>query len=480
MKTIPLEQFSSLSEENFLSFLRDCQGMAQADGEAKIVSVSLPVAHLDPLAVLESIYEETQPHFYWEQPSAETGLAGAEVVEEVKVSGKDRFTKVGAWTEDIFRRTIYTGPAELPFSGPHALGGFTFAEVPGEGSSFPSGYFFIPRWQVAAVQGRCTATANLRITPEGDLAKDGQRVWRAHKTFSRFHYHTPAADGGFPAPVVEEQEAGGPEAYRKAVAQALQEIHRGDYEKVVLARALDLRFSRPIEPLAALNDLRNQYPACFNFSFSAGRGESFLGATPERLLQVNGHLYRTEAIAGSAARGKTAVEDARRGGALLESVKDRHEHQLVIDTILKRFKTLGLMVKPLPAPRLLTLPNVHHLRTPVHGEGREGLSPMEVLDGLHPTPAVGGKPLPPALAAIPRLEAFDRGPYAGTLGWIGPKGAMDFLVAIRSALLKGEKLRLFAGAGIVADSQPDTEWAETELKFKAMRDAFGLTAKEAE
>ena len=474
MKTIPLEQFSSLNEENFLSFLRDCQKTAQADGEAKIVSISLPVAHLDPLAVLESIYEERQPHFYWEQPSAETGLAGAEVVEEIEVSGEDRFKAVGSWVQDIFRRTIYTGPSELSFSGPHALGGFTFGDDSDEGAPFPAGYFFIPRWQVAVVQGICTATANLRIPPDKDFAADGQRVWRAHRTFSKFRYHAPEAEGGFPAEVLDEKEAGGREAYRKAVAKAVEEIRRGDYEKVVLARALDLRFSRPIEPLAALNDLRNKYPVCFNFSFSAGKGESFLGATPERLLRVDGTIYQTEAIAGSAARGKTAVEDARLGSSLLESAKDKHEHQLVIDTILKRFKALGLKTKALPEPRLLSLPNVHHLRTPVLGEGTEGLSPMQVLDGLHPTPAVGGKPLPPALAAIPRLESFARGPYAGTLGWIGPGEKMDFLVAIRSALLSGDKLRLFAGAGIVADSKPESEWAETELKFKAMREAFGL------
>ena len=472
MKEVPLSQFSSLSEENFLGFLRGCHEEALRDGEEKIVSISLPVGHLDPLAVLESIYEEDEPHFYCEQPQREFRLAAAESVAEFRTGGADRFREVQDWAEKLFARSIYAGEADLPMSGPRLLGGFTFLDEPGEESLFPGAYFFLPRWQVAGVEGAFTATANLVIGPDENWPKEAQRVWAAHAKFSHFSYASPVA-AQLPGTPGEMKEAGGARAYQEAVAAAVAEIRAGDYEKVVLARALDVSFGEKIHPLAALNHLRERYPACFNFSFSAGKGVSFLGATPERLLRTTPQRLHTEAIAGSIQRGRSAVEDATLAGQLMNSAKDRHEHQIVVQTILKRLRSLGLEPQEGRGPRLLTLSNVHHLRTPVEAARTEGVAPLDVLQSLHPTPAVGGKPLAAARAAIPRLEAFARGLYAGTIGHFNAKGESDFLVAIRAGQISGERLRLYAGAGIVADSDPRREWQETELKFKALREAFG-------
>lgn len=477
MKTIPLERFNQLDRETFFRFLESCQAEARRDLAEKIVSISRPVDHLDPLAVLESIYEGDEPHFYLEKPTEGFSVAGAEAVEWAAFDGEIRFSAVRSWAADLFARTIFVGQPDLPWAGPHLFCAFTFFPSPGEDSVFPGAMVFLPRWQVGGENGRYTATANLRIGPDTDWRAVGERIWAAHEKFSAFRYSEDRIgtwEGGdvrqTPIPV----EVGGDHAYFEAVRKAVQEIRAGAYDKVVLARAVDMNFPEPLRPLAALNHLRRTYPSCFNYSFAVGGAGSLVGATPERLLQSRQGEIRTEALAGSAARGKSAGEDARQAAKLLRSEKDGHEHRIVIEAIERRLREVGLNPACGHGPRLLTLPNVHHLQTPITATLPEGIDPLDVLARLHPTPAVGGKPLAPALEAIGRLEPFPRGAYAGTIGWLNARGESDFVVAIRSALIRANALRLYAGAGIVADSDPAREWAETELKFRAIREAFGL------
>ncbi|MCC6415781.1 MAG: isochorismate synthase, partial [Opitutaceae bacterium] len=199
---------------------------------------------------------------------------------------------------------------------------------------------------------------------------------------------------------------------------------------------------------------------------------SFIGASPERLVRVHGGMLTTEALAGSAPRGSDSAEDERLGAALLASAKDRHEHQLVLDSIVRRLKPLGLQLELSSEPRLRKLANVQHLHTPVRAALPVGVRVLDVLAGLHPTPAVGGVPREAALAGIRQMENFPRGLYAGAIGWIDGHGNGEFFVGLRSALINGHRARLYAGAGIVAASQPEQELAETELKFMAMERAL--------
>lgn len=478
MKTIPLEQFTSLDRTTFFRFLEECRNEARRLGEGQILSISRPVDHLDPLAILDSIYEGEEPHFYLERPSGESSVAGAEAVVSASIDGPDRFSQARAWADELFARATLVGSPDLPWAGPHLFACFTFFPSPGETSGFPGAMLFLPRWQVGGQEGRYTATANLLLEPESDVRAIGERVWAAHEKFSSFRYPENAPSGSVdragPDSPPTVSEVGGPDAFPRAVAQAIAEIRAGTYDKVVLARALDFSFASPLRPLRALDLLRREYPSCFNFSFAPGGHSSLVGATPERLLRTIDGALRTEAIAGSAGRGSTAGEDARRAAELLRSTKDLHEHQIVIEAIERRLREAGLEPEREHGPRLLTLPNVHHLQTPLRAALSPTSHPLDLLARLHPTPAVGGKPLAPALDAIQRLESFPRGPYAGTIGWLNARGQSDFIVAIRSALIRGHDLRLYAGAGIVADSDPQCEWAETEIKFRALREAFAL------
>jgi menaquinone-specific isochorismate synthase len=221
-----------------------------------------------------------------------------------------------------------------------------------------------------------------------------------------------------------------------------------------------------------LNGLRQRFPDCTSFSVANGRGQSFIGASPELLLRVEGRVALTEALAGSAARGATASEDASIGGRLLRSEKDLREQRIVLDSILRSLAPLGLDLKYPGRPLLRRFSNVQHLHTPVEAALPKGVRLLDMLGRLHPTPAVGGTPRDMAVQAIGELEAFPRGLYGGALGWIDSRGDGEFIVGLRSALVDGARARMYAGAGIVAGSSPETEFLETELKFGAMQDAL--------
>ena len=475
MTILPLEPSDQTTPEDLRAFLAVCQEAAAADGRARLVSISLEVEPLDPLAVLESIFEAGEPHFYAERPAQGWALAGAEAAVTFTAHGPDRFAGGQRFIDDVLDRTIAVGAAERPFAGPHFLGGFAFLDEVEPGEPFPAARLFVPRWQVARTPGRTEAVANLLVEPGGDLDALVDRVWRAHAKFRAFDYSAPdfSERPATPAPeTVRVAETGGPDAYLGAVRRALGMIAAGEFDKIVLARRMELTAASPLHPLQVLNGLRERFPECYAFSFSDGRGPSFIGASPERLLRVEAGVLQTEALAGSARRGATASEDAALGGALLRSEKDLREQGMVLASILRRLAPLGLQPEYPGRPALLRLANVQHLQTPVRAALPPGVRLLDVLARLHPTPAVGGSPRAAACARIRELEAFPRGLYAGPLGWIDARGGGEFFVGIRSALVDGARASVYAGGGIVAGSDPAKELAETELKFRALLDAL--------
>jgi menaquinone-specific isochorismate synthase len=256
------------------------------------------------------------------------------------------------------------------------------------------------------------------------------------------------------------------------VRTALGRIDAGKFNKIVLARTRTIRADAPLHPLKMLNGLRQRFPDCYAFSIANGSGQSFIGATPERLARVSRGVLETEALAGSAPRGTSASEDAVHGAALQRSEKDRREQKLVLDSICRRLSPLGLELEFSTEPTLRKLANVQHLQTPVRATLPESVRLLDVIARLHPTPAVGGSPREAAVASLRELERFPRGLYAGALGWLNSRGGGEFFVGLRSALVDGATAQLFAGAGIVAGSSPERELAETELKFRAIQEAL--------
>ena len=495
MTILPLRPAENATPEALHAFLTQCRDGAMRDGHPKLVSISLAVDALDPLAVLESIFEPDEPHFYAERPAIGTAVAGAEIATAHEARGAGRFDDVQRWIDHVLLHTIAVGDVGAPFGGPHFFASFAFREENENGEPFPAAYVFVPRWQVALAGTTTTAVANLLVTADADLDALAMRVWRAHQKFRKFEYADSGEGietgmGGTPAEsdgkartdpargrdacatnklVFTTREAGD---YRAAVARAVERIEAGEFKKIVLARAQDLTADRPLHPLRMLNALRQRFPDCYSFSFTHGRGPSFIGASPERLVRVSKATLETEALAGSIRRGTSASEDAALAAALLRSDKDRREHREVLDDIVARLTPLGIVPKFAEQPQIRRLANVQHLDTPVHATLPDTVHLLDVLAAMHPTPAVGGTPRDAAVARIRELEGFPRGLYAGALGWLNARGGGEFFVGIRSAVVHGSAARVFAGAGIVSGSTPEKEFAETELKFKAMLDVL--------
>ncbi|MBC1256750.1 isochorismate synthase, partial [Trichormus variabilis FSR] len=261
------------------------------------------------------------------------------------------------------------------------------------------------------------------------------------------------------------------ERYKKSVASALEKIQSKELSKVVLADILDVSSNQHFNLLHSLNNLRKTHPNCYIFSTSNGKGQNFIGASPERLITIHNQQLITDALAGSAPRGKTPAEDAANANRLLNSEKERHEHLLVMDFITQRLTQLGLLPQVLP-PRLRQLSNIQHLWTPINAIVPANVHPLKIIAQLHPTPAVAGAARDIACEEIRRYETFERGLYAAPLGWIDSQGNCEFIVGIRSALIDGDRARLYAGAGIVAGSDPDREFAEVQLKLQALLKAL--------
>lgn len=258
------------------------------------------------------------------------------------------------------------------------------------------------------------------------------------------------------------------EAWMQTVADATKRIAAGEFDKVVLAREVRVTADVALPRLALLHRLRRAFPGCFTFAV----GE-LVGASPELLVSRAGETVRAHPMAGTAPRGGDPTTDARLAATLLASSKDRAEHQITIDMVWETLLPFSSYVDSEPEPSIVAVANVQHLATMVEGRlSHPPASVLELVAALHPTPAVAGWPVDPALAYIAAEEGIDRDRYAGPVGWVDADGNGTWAVGIRSAIVDGPVARLYAGVGVVADSDPQAELAETEAKLQAVLSAI--------
>jgi salicylate biosynthesis isochorismate synthase/menaquinone-specific isochorismate synthase len=346
-------------------------------------------------------------------------------------------------------------------------GGFAFAPdggAPPQWSSLPPALLVLPELSIVRDGDQTFATASMMLAPGEDadaaLAALGARV-RAF-TDAPLPMLDPAAIGQ-----VRVQSVAEPSAYEHAVARAVERIEAGELSKVVLAREVRAEAPRAHDPAALFGALRELFPSCY--CFCVGTPEAaFIGASPELLVRRRGAGAQTVALAGSTRRSADPAVDDHLGEQLSRSAKNRSEHDIVVKRIERALRPHSVWVEAGREPILIKVANIQHLATPIHAQLADPRSAVELAGMLHPTPAVGGEPGPEAVAAIPGLEDLDRGWYAGPIGWMDAVEDGEFCVALRSALLRDRTAHLFAGAGIVADSDPEAELAETELKLAAL------------
>lgn len=468
MDILDKAQFPGEDYQSLVAFIEHCRKVAIAKNKAQLASITLSVRHIAPLAVLQSIYAEHERHFYLERFGKGEAVAGADSVASFTTSGKNRFSESQAFADELFANAIAIGDSSAPFFGPHIFAGFTFEEAPVRGAPFAGATLFVPRWQVARKDGRYSATANMRVDPVSDPEQLAQRVWQAFEEFIADDYEEPLPEDASCDPFGIANKKEGIEEFTEAVETALVDIGRRILDKIVLARFLEIHHHKLLDPLNSLNTLRVKYPDCFAFSMANGEGRSFIGATPERVLKRDHERLYSDSIAGSIGRSEVEAEDRQRGEELLQSRKNLREHYIVRDFIMECLREAGCSPVCPAKPRLLPLSNVQHLHTPIEADCPQGLSTLQLLGSLHATPAVSGLPRQDAIDRIADFETFERGLYAGSIGWLNGFGDAEFVVGLRSALIDRYQARLYAGAGIVEGSDPEQEVNETDMKLEAL------------
>ena len=455
----------------------------------QILSISQEIQPLDPLAVLQAIAKPNHLQFYLEKGSKNESIAAIDAIDFIKIEGINRFKEAQFFIQSCLRNSISDGDLNSPFSGIHFFCSFTFYNKnPTINSPFPAATVFLPRWQVSRRKNSCVLVANVKITSKINPEFIVESLCKKLKLISWYGCRTaPSADNHHHH--VVKQSSNSAEHFKLSVSSALKSIQANQLKKIVLASAIDVVSPSPFNLINSLEKLRKSYPGCNVFSTSNGKGQNFIGASPERLIRICNHQLETDALAGSAPRGKTTTEDAALAYRLLSSEKERREHRFVLDFIAERLSQLGLTPQMLPIPQLLKLSNIQHLWTPIQAQLPVDLHPLEIVAKLHPTPAVAGVPTKIAEEQILALETFDRSLYAAPLGWVDHQGNCEFIVGIRSALIDTEKpsghtytdlpcdpeayrARLYAGAGIVAGSDPNKELAEVQLKLQALLKAL--------
>jgi len=444
-------------------------GEAAARGRRTLASVTREVEIEDPSGAIFASRLAGDRWFCWEQPDRDGfALAGIGSVAEVVSRGRSRFADVVADCSDLTQDRIADEPADLPAAaGPVWVGGFAFDEDGGaesHWSSLPPALLFLPRLSIARVEGRCHLTLSAVIEPGAD--PETERAAVEARLAGLSDASLPMLDPS-PAAGTRVRSVRSPGDFERAVERGVERIRDGDFEKVVLAREVEVVSGAAHDTAALYGALRDLFPACF--CFCVGTPEAaFVGASPELLVRRSGAVAATVALAGSTRRSADPAVDDHLGEQLLRSDKDRHEHEIVAQRIDRILRPHSVWVEPAESPGLVTVANIQHLATPIHAQLAEPRSAVELATLLHPTPAVGGEPREAAVPAIAELERMDRGWYAGPVGWMDAAEDGEFCVAIRSALIRDRTARLFSGCGIVADSDAAAELAESEIKLEAL------------
>ncbi|MFL5845528.1 MAG: isochorismate synthase MenF [Solirubrobacteraceae bacterium] len=441
---------------------------ARRRGET-LAAVTIPLdPSVDPLAVITASRQPGEPWFALEQPDAEGfALAAVGCVRAIEDAGADRFKTASKAWRSLASEAI-ADPVDGPRgSGPVAVGGFAFAPrgaASAEWQGFAAASLHVPEIAIARRAGEARLTVCVLCRPDDDpralAAAAADRVEGLRDA------PLPLLD---PSPVEAARVASAmpPEHYVGAVERAVERIRAGELQKVVLAREVLVRAGAPHDAPAVLGVLREAFPSCF--VFAVGRGDkAFVAASPELLVRRQGQRASTLALAGTTRRSADPAVDDHLGEQLLRSEKEREEQAIVTRRIERTLRPHAVWVAAADEPVVVKMANVQHLATPIRAQLRHPVGAVELAGTLHPTPAVGGEPFAAAEPLIPALEGFDRGWYAGPVGWTDAQEDGEFCVALRSALLHGRDARCFAGVGVVADSDPQDELAETEAKLGAL------------
>ncbi len=424
--------------------------MSRVREEPSVTSIVAAAKTVESVSLAGVFDALAAPRIAWF--GAERACVAGGAVATVRTDHPERFAAVRRQSEALFDRVDASDGESIP-----VFGGFRFdptASGRPDWEGFPAAAFVLPEVLARDVDEGVRLVA---LAP--DRASASERLDRFEETLERVSTPTPVAPG-----VATTTSWDSRSAWERTVADVTDRLATDDLQKVVLARVLEVALEAPLDPGGALVQLAEAYPRCYRFAIQPGpETGTFIGASPEQLVATDGTTIRTEALAGSASRNADAGLDTD----LQTDPKTDREHGYVLETIRDRLRPHAASVE-VAGTGLRQLQTLEHRRTPITATPAGDVHVLSLVEALHPTPAVGGHPAPTARAVIDQIEDFDRGWYAAPIGWFDAAGRGHFAVGIRSMLTHGRQAHLFAGAGIVAESDPPTEYDEIDLKYRPM------------
>lgn len=457
----------TIDQSNLLQQLQYAAELAVKHKEKRLLSYVSQVSAPDILTIFANGKELGSHHrSFWMDGDGLT-LVGIGTTSEMVAHGSDRFKKTKRFWQKISQNVIKN--IETKGTGPLMMGGFSFNDSDAshnEWNHFQSSAFVIPRFLFTENEGQTWLTINIEINPDINIEKTYNQLAKEVGMLLDMTSHHKTV-----IPKVLELKPESSAEWLESVKQVTERIRLGEVEKVVLSRVLNAQLEEDIRHEALLKNLIERRSYGFVFAFERD-GDCFIGATPERLVKQDGKLAYCDCLAGTEARGATAEEDQALGAELLKDDKNLAEHHFVVEMIKQSMSSFASDVIAPERPQLVKAESVQHLYTPVSGWMNNGTTIIDAIEQLHPTPAMGGTPREKAISIINELEPHQRGWYASPIGWIDEDGNGDFAVGIRSCLVLGKTVRLFAGCGIVRDSIPEKEYRETKLKFGPILNAL--------
>ena len=437
-----------------------------------IVSQVLPVPSLDPLSFYvagRSLFQGKR--FYWSSPNQGQVLVGLGSALEIEGEKESRFYDIHLHWTQLKEYTILGSDMKASGTGPLLLGGFSFVDQVNDPlwKEFKPASFTLPQLLLSKKGSQTFLTINLYLDPQ---KREEPLPFYSQKWCHQFIENVQKISWKPKHGGELSYEADDQAEWKRRVNEAIKTIKENQLRKVVLARRLEVSTSNPIEPETVLANLVEMQKGSYIFAIEKN-DHSFMGASPEQLVRKEGEVVLSSCLAGSIPRGKTVEEDQALSKILLGDQKNRHEHQVVVQMIKEALQHFCQHVTVVQEPIILKTAQIQHLYTPVKGKIKPSVSLLNLVQALHPTPALGGYPQEKAVNYIKTYEPFERGWYASPIGWLDHHNNGEFIVGIRSGLIKGRKAYLYAGCGIVEDSDPLAEYEETNIKFKPMLSALG-------
>lgn len=456
--------------------------------DPRLVAATVPTDAIDPIALYSAAVEAGEEASLLTRPADRISFVGVGRAWSVGPEGSDRFRVAeAAWQALLAGGRLSVAAMGRPSAegattdgagGPVLLGGLGFTgrtpDADDPWGPFGPSSLVLPALLLAATPDGAWLTGSLLSPAEAGAGDRLEGVFE--RLAARARDLTPNAGGitarpvSAPLRIVHEQPDA--QGWDHLVGLFAGAVGRGRLDKVVLARRVDITSPLEFDVPNALRRLAMSAPESTIYAFRRG-ARTFLGATPERLVRTEGRRFWSAAIAGTVARGEDAAADAALAAEVLASEKEREEHGVVVATLREQLAPITSELRISDTPRVLALRHVQHLVSDVEGTLHERVGLLQLAERLHPTPAVGGEPRDLALALIDEHEGFDRGWYAGPIGWLGADGDGELSVALRCGIVERTKATLFAGCGIVADSDPGREWDESTIKLRAVASALG-------